>query len=83
MSVATIIACGVNQEGRREILGVGIGESEAREFWLEFLRGLRQRGLSGAKSPISCAGVSCGLPGSWMRPRTTYWPISPSRLRTA
>lgn len=34
VSVATIIACGVNQAGRREILGVGIGESEACEFWL-------------------------------------------------
>lgn len=55
VSVATIIACGVNQDGRREILGVGIGESEAREFWLEFLRSLRQRGLAGVKLVISDA----------------------------
>lgn len=44
VSVATIVACAVNQDGRREILGLGIGESEAKEFWLAFLRGLRQRG---------------------------------------
>ncbi|WP_372686282.1 transposase [Castellaniella sp.] len=37
VSVATIIVCGMNQDGRREILNVGIGESDVREFWVEFL----------------------------------------------
>lgn len=53
--MAAIIACAVNTDGRREILGLGVGESEAKEFWLEFLRGLRQRGLTGVKLVISDA----------------------------
>jgi len=53
VSVAAIIACAVNTDGRREILGLGIGESRAKEFWLTFLHGLRQRGLSGVKLVIS------------------------------
>ena len=40
MSIAAIIATGVNQDGRREILGLGLGQSEAATFWIEFLRGL-------------------------------------------
>ena len=44
VSVAAIIATGVNTEGRREVLGLGLGGSEAREFWVEFLRGLVRRG---------------------------------------
>jgi transposase-like protein len=46
-------ACAVNTDGRREMLGLGIGESEAKEFWLAFLRGLRQRGFDGVKLVIS------------------------------
>lgn len=38
VSVAAIIARGVNPDGRREILGLGLGESEAQGFWGEFLR---------------------------------------------
>ncbi|NJD85608.1 hypothetical protein EWM60_11090, partial [Candidatus Erwinia dacicola] len=37
VSVAVIIACAVNLDGRREIIGMGIGESEAKAFWLAFL----------------------------------------------
>ena len=40
VSIAAIIATGVNQDGRREILGLGLGQSEAATFWIEFLRGL-------------------------------------------
>ncbi|MGS4948162.1 transposase, partial [Meridianimarinicoccus sp. RP-17] len=36
-----------NTEGRREIIGLGIGPSEAETFWTEFLRSLRARGLGG------------------------------------
>ena len=41
VSIAAIIACGVNQKGRRESLGLGLGESEAQMFWVDFLRSLR------------------------------------------
>jgi transposase-like protein len=40
-----IIAVGVNTDGRREVLGMMIGASEAETFWTEFLRQLVRRGL--------------------------------------
>ena len=38
VSVAVIVAVGVNTDGRREVLGMTIGDSEAEPFWVEFLR---------------------------------------------
>jgi putative transposase len=35
-----IIAVGVNSDGRREVLGMDIGSSEAEPFWTAFLRKL-------------------------------------------
>jgi len=55
VSVAVIIAVGVNADGRREVLGMDIGPSEAETFWSEFLRKLRRRGLRGVKLVISDA----------------------------
>ena len=55
VSVAVIIGVGVNAEGRREVLGMAVGASEAETFWLEFLRGLKRRGLAGVKLVISNA----------------------------
>ena len=49
VSVAVIVAVGVNTDGRREILGMTTGSSEAEPFWVEFLRSLARRGLRGAK----------------------------------
>jgi putative transposase len=57
VSVAAIIAVGVNIEGMREILGMAIGASEAEPFWTEFLRSLMRRGLRGVKLVISDAHV--------------------------
>jgi len=45
VSVAVIIAVGVNGDGRREILGLDIGPSEAEIFWTTFLRKLARRGF--------------------------------------
>src|SRR6476620_4242688 len=53
--VAVTIAIGVNNDGRREILGMDIGPSEAETFWTEFLRKLARRGLRGVKLVISDA----------------------------
>ena len=69
VSVAVIVAVGVNADGRREVLGMDIGPSEAETFWMEFLRKLKRRGLSGVKLVISDAhgGVAIGWktdPGS-------------------
>ncbi len=55
VSVAVIIAVGVNGDGRREVLGLAIGASEAETFWTDFLRQLARRGLRGVKLVISDA----------------------------
>jgi putative transposase len=55
VSVAVIVAVGVNTDGRREGLGMDVGPSEAETFWTEFLRKLRRRGLRGVKLVISDA----------------------------
>ncbi len=57
VSVAVIIAVGVNTDGTREILGMAVGPSEAEPFWTEFLRSLSRRGLRGVKLVISDAHV--------------------------
>jgi transposase-like protein len=49
VSVAVIIAVGVNRDSCREVLGIDIGPSEAETFWTAFLRTLVRRGLRGAK----------------------------------
>jgi transposase-like protein len=53
ISVAVIIAVGANADGRREVLGMTVGPSEAEPFWIKFLRSLTERGLRGAKLVIS------------------------------
>lgn len=55
MSVAVIIAVGVNSGGRRKVLGMEIGTSEAEPVWTEFLRKLTRRGLRGVKLVVSDA----------------------------
>ena len=55
VSVAVTIAVAVNTDGRREVLGMDIGPSEAETFWIEFLRKLKRRGLNGVKLIISDA----------------------------
>ena len=51
--VAVTIAVAVNDQGRREVLGMAIGASEAETFWTSFPRSLVQRGLKGVKLVIS------------------------------
>src|SRR5215204_4793351 len=53
--VAVIMAVGVNADGRREVLGMDIGPSEAETFWTAFLRKLARRGLRGVKLVVSDA----------------------------
>jgi transposase-like protein len=55
VSVAVIVAVGVNSDGRREVLGMTVGHSEAEPFWVEFLRSLARRGLRGVKLVVSDA----------------------------
>ena len=52
---ALVIAHGVHETGRREILSIDVGEAETEAFWTEFLRGLVARGLVGVQLAISDA----------------------------
>ena len=54
-SMAMVVATGVTAEGRREILGCDLGDSEDGEFWHAFLASLRDRGLSGVRLVTSDA----------------------------
>lgn len=78
VSVAVIVAVGVNSDGRREVLGMDIGPSEAEPFWAAFLRKLTRRGLRGVKLVISDAhegikaAVSKLLCASWQRCRVHF-----------
>jgi putative transposase len=78
VSVAVIIAVGVNSDGRREVLGMDVGASEAETFWTAFLRKLAHRGLRGVKLVISDshegikAAVSKVLSTTWQRCRVHF-----------
>ncbi|RMI15255.1 IS256 family transposase [Pseudoroseomonas wenyumeiae] len=76
--VAVTIAVGVNADGRREVLGMAVGASEAEPFWLDFLRSLARRGLAGVKLVISDAheglkaAVTKVLRATWQRCRVHF-----------
>ncbi len=78
VSVAVIVAVGVNSDGRREVLGLAIGTSEAEVFWTDFLRKLARRGLRGVKLVVSDAheglkaAVAKVLNASWQRCRVHF-----------
>jgi len=78
VSVAIIIAVAVNSDGRREVLGMDIGPSEAETFWTAFLRKLARRGLRGVKLVISDAhegikaAVAKVLNATWQRCRVHF-----------
>jgi transposase-like protein len=78
VSVAAIIAVAANTEGRREIVGLGIGPSEAETFWADFLKRLARRGLRGVKLVISDAheglkaAVQRVVGATWQRCRVHF-----------
>ncbi len=53
VSKALVVAYAVHDSGRREVIGLDLGEIESEAFWTEFLRGLRARGLTGLRLVIS------------------------------
>jgi putative transposase len=96
VSVAAIIAVAVDTEGKREIVGLHIGPSEAETFWSAFLKSLARRGLSGVKLVISDAHE--GLKSAvrrvfhatwqrcrvhWMRNALAYVPKSQQNMAAA
>ena len=78
VSVAVTVAVAVNDHGRREVLGMAIGASEAETFWTEFLRSLARRGLRGVKLAISDdhkglkAAATRILGATWQRCRVHF-----------
>jgi putative transposase len=52
---ALVIAYGVHETGRREVVGLDVGEAETESFWRAFLRSLRARGLDGVQLVVSDA----------------------------
>jgi putative transposase len=79
VSMAAVIAIGVNGEGQREVLGLDLGPSEDGAFWLRFLRGLVARGLRGVQLVSSDAheglkgAIAAGLQGAtWQRCRVHF-----------
>lgn len=78
VSVAVIIAVAVNTDGRREVLGMQVGPSEAEPFWTKFLRSLTRRGLRGVKLVVSDAheGLKAAaakvLNATWQRCRVHF-----------
>ena len=91
VSVAAIIAVAVDTDGRREIIGLGLGPSEAEIFWSTFLKGLVRRGLKGVRLVISDAheglkhAVAKVLRATWQRCRVPLGdlliavPVGPDR----
>src|SRR5512135_3616866 len=79
VSQAVVVATGVSADGRREVLGHAVGDSETEAFWTEFFRSLRERGLTGVHLVISdahrglAAAVTAVLQGaSWQRCRVHF-----------
>ena len=71
VAVAVIVAVGVNGDGRREVLGMDVGPSEAETFWTDFLRKLARRGLRGVKLVVSDAHE--GIKASVTKVMTATW----------
>jgi len=69
-TVGVLVALGVNAQGGRDMLGVVAGDRGDETAWLDFLRGLRQRGLTGVRlfigdpMPGLGAGIAALFPGS-------------------
>ncbi len=79
VSQAVVIATGVAADGRREVLGCAVGDSESGVFWTDFLRGLRDRGLAGVQLVVSdshrglTAAIDTVLTGAaWQRCRVHF-----------
>src|SRR4249919_2475762 len=96
VSVAAIIAVAANTEGKREIVGLHIGPSEAETFWATFLKGMARRGLRGVKLVISDAheGLKAAIRRvvgaswqrcrvHWMRNALSYVPKSQQSMASA
>jgi len=78
-SMAVVIATGVNNEGRREVLGFDVVTAETEESWAGLFKNLKDRGLSGVKLVISdahkglTAAVRKVLKAEWQRCKVHFY----------
>ncbi len=79
VSQAVVVAVGVAADGRREVLGFDVGDTESEPFWTVFLRSLKARGLSGVRLVVSDAhtglvsAIAVAFQGaSWQRCRVHF-----------
>ena len=79
VSQAVVVAIGVAADGRRQVLGFQVGDTESEPFWTDFFRHLKQRGLSGVQLVISDAhaglvnAIQVAFQGvSWQRCRVHF-----------
>lgn len=79
VSQAIVIAVGVAADGRRQVLGFQVGDTESEPFWTDFFRDLKARGLSGVQLVISDAhaglvgAIQVGFQGAaWQRCRVHF-----------
>ncbi len=85
---ALVVAAGVKQEGRREVLGLACGLAETEAFWTELLRGLTAQGLTGVRLVISDAhqglkNAAAKVMGVTWRPCRTEYSRSSTFMRNA
>jgi putative transposase len=82
VSKAVVIAYGVHETGRREILGFDVGAAETEAFWTEFLRALIARGLSGVQLVVSDAheGLKAAIARLFAAPGSPAGFITPTSV---
>ena len=67
---AAYVVLGITMDGRKDILGVWIGEHESSKFWLNVLNDLKSRGVSDVY--LFCTDGLCGM----MQAITAVYPKS-------
>jgi transposase-like protein len=79
VSRAVVVVTGVAMTGEREVLGCAVGDTEDEDFWTEFFRSLRARGLRGVRLVISdahtglkAAIAKCFVGAAWQRCRVHF-----------
>ena len=79
VSRAVVVVTGVAMTGEREVLGCAVGDTEDEDFWTEFFRSLRARGLRGvrlvisdAHSGLKAAIAKCFVGAAWQRCRVHF-----------
>ncbi len=79
VSQAIVVAVGVAADGRREVLGFDVGDTESEPFWTDFFRSLKARGLGGVQLVVSDAHTglvsaisTCFAGAAWQRCRVHF-----------